>query len=121
MPSTREKRNSRAKDTDLAREDLDLRTITEPVYQWMDHSRYVEVIPVQTGWLVNWGLYKELGKIKLIYGTRTYRDESGVRRRIAATVLDFTKRPSEANDALTLLDRQGGLPMHRPAPLKNPL
>jgi hypothetical protein len=105
----------------LPREDLDLRTITEPVYEWMDHSRFVEVLPVQTGWPVNWGLYKELGKIKLIHGTRTYRDEEGVRRRIATEVLAFTKKHAEAKDALTLLDRRGGLPKHRPAPLKSPL
>ena len=105
----------------MSRENLDLRTVTEPVYQWVDHSRFVEVLPVHTGWLVNWGLYKELGRIKLIYGTRTYRDEAGVRRRLAASVLEFTKKPSEASDALMLLDRQGGLPRHRPAPLKEPL
>ena len=105
----------------MSREDLDLRTVTEPVYQWLDHSRYVEVLPVQTGWLVNWGLYKELGRIKLIYGTRTYRDEAGVRRRLAASVIAFTKKADEARDALMLLDRQGGLPRHRPAPLKDSL
>ncbi len=105
----------------MSREDLDLRTVTEPVYQWLDHSRYVEVLPVQTGWLVNWGLYKELGRIKLIYGSRTYRDESGVRRRLAASIIGFTKKPADARDALMLLDRQGGLPKHRPAPLKEAL
>lgn len=105
----------------MAREDLDLRTITEPVYEWKDHSRYVEVVPVQTGWLVLWGKYEAMGQVKHIHGTRTYRDESGVRRRLADAVIEFTKKPSEAQDALTLLDRQGGLPKHRPAPLKSPL
>lgn len=105
----------------MARDHLDLRTVSSPVFEWLDHSRYVEVVPVQTGWLVTWGIYKELGKVKLIHGTRTYRDEAGVRRRLATEVLAFTKRSFEAQDALTLLDRQGGLPRHRPAPLKAPL
>jgi len=105
----------------VPREDLDLRTITEPIYAWIDYSRYVEVVPVQTGWLVTWGLYEELGAVKHIYGSRVYRDEAGVRRRLADAVLEFTKKPSEAQDALMLLDRQGGLPKHRPAPLKAPL
>jgi hypothetical protein len=105
----------------VSRDDLDLRTITEPVYEWKDHSRYVEVTPVQTGWLVNWGHYEDWGAKKFIHGTRVYRDEAGVRRRLADAVIEFTKKPSEAQDALTLLDRQGGLPKHRPAPLKEPL
>lgn len=105
----------------MSRENLDLRTVTAPVYEWKDHSRYVEIIPVQTGWLVNWGLYEQMGAIKHIYGTRTYRDEAGARRRLADAVIEFTKRPGDAQDALALLDRRGGLPNLRPAPLKAPL
>lgn len=102
----------------MARDDLDLRTIAKPIYEWKDHSRFVEVVPVQTGWLVTWGHYEDLGNKKFIHGTRIYRDEDGVRRRLADAVMAFTKKPAEARDALTLLDRQGGLPKHRPAPLK---
>jgi hypothetical protein len=91
------------------------------VYAWYDHSRYVEIVPVQSGWLVLWGHYEELGAKKFIHGTRVYRDEGGVRRRLADAVSEFTGKPSEAQDALTLLDRRGGLPKHRPAPLKSPL
>jgi len=105
----------------VPRDELDLRAILQPVYEWKDHSRFVEVIPVQTGWLVNWGHYEDLGAKKFIHGSRVYRDEAGVRRRLADAVLSFTKRPSEAQDALTLLERTGGLPHHRPAPLKDPL
>jgi hypothetical protein len=105
----------------VRRDDLDLHTVTAPVYEWKDHSRYVEVIPVQSGWLVNWGHYEEMGAKKFIHGTRIYRDEAGVRRRLADAVMAFTNKPSEARDALTLLDRRGGLPPHRPAPLKEPL
>ncbi len=102
----------------MSREDLDLRTVVEPVYEWKDYSRYCEVVPVQTGWLVTWGLYEEWGAVKHIHGTRIYRDEAGVRRRLADVVMEYTKKPQEARDALTLLDRRGGLPKHRPAPLK---
>lgn len=105
----------------MSREDLDLRPITEPVYAWQDFSRYVEVIPVQTGWLVNWGHYEQLGAVKLIHGTRVYRDETGVRRRLADAIVQFTHNPDDARYALALLDRRGGLPKHRPAPLKPPL
>lgn len=105
----------------MAREDLDLRTIVEPVYTWQDHSRYVELIPVQTGWLVLWGHYEDTGAKKFIHGNRVYRDEAGARRRLADAVMDFTGNPGEAQDALTLLDRRGGLPKHRPAPLREPL
>ncbi|MGI8475364.1 MAG: hypothetical protein ACR2OO_03195 [Thermomicrobiales bacterium] len=100
---------------------LEMRTITEPVYEWKDHSRYVEVIPVQTGWLTVWGKYEDLGETKHVHGTRTYRDIAGVRRRIADVILDFTRKPSEVRDALMLFDRQGGLPAHKPKALAEPL
>ncbi len=93
-----------------------MRPIVEPLYTWFDHSRYVEIIPVTTGWLVLWGLYEQQGAVKHIYGQRIYRNLEGVRRRLADQVIAFTKKPSEARDALTLLDRQG-LPAHRPGPL----
>jgi len=102
----------------ISEHNLQLSTITDPIYSWNDHGRYVEVVPVQTGWLVLWGEYRHLGLSKHIYGSRVYRDEAGVRRRLADAVLKFTKRHSEARDALVLLDRMGGLPAHRPAALK---
>jgi hypothetical protein len=105
----------------VSRDDLDLRPITEPVYEWKDHSRYVEVIPVQTGWLVNWGLYEQKGAVKHIHGTRIYRDEAGVRRRLVDAIVQFTRNQDDARHALALLDHRGGLPKHRPAPLKAPL
>src|SRR3954447_12110266 len=97
---------------------LEMRPIVEPVYAWRDHSRYVEIVPVTTGWLVLWGLYEDQGATKHIYGQRIYRNLEGVRRRLADQVILFTKQPSEARDALTLLDRQG-LPEHTPAPITN--
>jgi hypothetical protein len=95
---------------------LEMRPIVDPVYAWRDHSRYVELVPVQTGWLVLWGLYEEQGAVKHIYGQRVYRNLEGVRRRLADQVIAFTGKPAEARDALALLARQG-LPEHRPAPL----
>ena len=87
------------------------------LYEWKDHSRYVEVMPVQTGWLIVWGLYEDQGKIKLIYGNRVYRDLDGVRRRLADVVTQFTKKRQEAADALMEFERLY-LPAHTPAPLK---
>lgn len=101
--------------------ELNLQTVTEPVYEWKDHSRYVEVFPVTSGWLVNWGTYEHRGATKHIDGSRIYRDAVGVRRRLADAVIAFTRNPQEARDALMLLDRRGGLPQHRPAALKPPL
>lgn len=99
---------------------MEMRPIDEPVYSWRDHSRYVEVTPVQTGWLVVWGKFEAMGAIKHIHGTKTYRDIDGVRRRLSDQVIRFTHNPAEARDALTLLDRRG-LPEHRPRPLLDPL
>ncbi len=87
------------------------------LYEWKDHSRYVEVTPVQSGWLIVWGRYEAQGAIKHIHGNRIYRDLAGVRRRLADIVTQFTKKPSEAADALMEFERLN-LPTHTPAPLK---
>jgi hypothetical protein len=97
---------------------LQMRPIDKPLYDWKDHSRYVEVTPVQTGWLIVWGLYEDLGKIKRIYGNQVYRDLAGVRRRLADVVTEFTRKPQEAADALMEFER-ANLPDHTPAALKS--
>ena len=91
--------------------------IDAPLYEWKDHSRYVEVMPVQTGWLIVWGLYERQGAVKHVYGNRVYRDLAGVRRRLADIVMEFTKKHQEAADALMEFERLK-LPTHTPAPLK---
>ena len=92
----------------------------EPAFVWQDHSRYVEIVPVRTGWLVVWGRYAEMGRRKAVLGSRVYRDLTGVRRRLADAVLELTRSEREATDALRLLNRQG-LPAHTPQDLPEPL
>ena len=74
-------------------------------FVWKDFSRFVEVHPVQTGWLVVWGRYEEAGRRKVLAGTRTYPDLAGVRRRVADAVIELTHRPALAAEALALLAR----------------
>lgn len=91
-----------------------------PAFVWKSFSRFVELYPVRTGWLVLWGRYENLGRRKLLAGNRTYPDIRGARRRLADAVLELTDDPELAQEALTLLDR-AELPSHRPAPLPEPL
>jgi hypothetical protein len=93
-----------------------LETITEPVYDWKDHSRFVEIFPVSSGWLVIWGRYEEMGAVRSLAGSRVYRSAAGARRRLAWAIVALTRNPVDARDALRLLDYQGGLPAHTPKP-----
>ena len=93
---------------------FDLTPITEPVYDWKDHSRFVEIYPVSSGWLVLWGRYEEMGEVRLTAGARIYASAKGARRRLAWAIVSLTKNPVDARNALRLLDRQGGLPQHKP-------
>ena len=92
----------------------------EPAFVWNDFSRFVELHPVQRGWLVLWGRYEDAGRRKILAGNRTYPDLAGARRRVADAVLELTRRPALAVEALTLLDR-ASLPPHQPQPLPAPL
>ena len=91
-----------------------LEPVTDPVFDWKDHSRFVEIYPVSTGWLVLWGRYEEMGAVRTLRGSRVYRSAEGARRRLAWAIVGLTRNPVEARDALRLLDRKGGLPSHRP-------
>lgn len=91
-----------------------LRPVTEALFDWKDHSRFVEVYAVSSGWLVIWGLYTEMGAVRNTHGMRIYREAAAVRRRIAWAVLALTGKEREARDALALFDLQGGLPAHTP-------
>ena len=88
----------------------------EAAFAWKDHGRFVELHPVQTGWLVLWGRYEELGRRKVLLGNRTYRDIAGARRRLADAGIELTRKPALAAKALTLLDRSP-LPPHGSEPL----
>jgi hypothetical protein len=93
---------------------FELKTVTEPTFDWKDHSRFVEIYPVSSGWLVLWGKYEEMGAVRTLSGSRVYRSSDGARRRLAWAIVGLTRNPIDAYDALRLLDRQGGLPAHRP-------
>ncbi|MER3484584.1 MAG: hypothetical protein C4345_00025, partial [Chloroflexota bacterium] len=62
----------------------------KPAFIWKDHSRFVEIVPVRTGWLVAWGRVEDGGTMRIVLGNRTYRSLAGVRRRLADTVLLLT-------------------------------
>jgi hypothetical protein len=92
---------------------------TDPVFAWKSYSRFVEVFPVRTGWLVLWGRYEQQGARRLLAGQRVYAARDGVRGRVAAAVADLTNDRSLVDEALMLFDR-AALPEHRgmlPEPL----
>jgi hypothetical protein len=93
---------------------------SKKVFVWKDHSRYVEVLPVTTGWFVVWGRYEDGGRRKLIAGNQVYTSRSGARRRVADAVLDLTRRPNLAAEAVFAFDGFA-FPAHEAAELPAPL
>jgi hypothetical protein len=91
-----------------------------PAYSWRDHSRYVEIVPVRTGWLVVWGRYDDNGRSRVTLGSRVYRETAGLSRRLADAVVELTGNRKEALDAVGLLEARG-LPEHTPQDLPAPL
>src|ERR1700755_1178033 len=79
--------------------------IDEPGFIWKDFSRYVEVHPVRTGWLVVWGYYADAGAKKNITGNRTYASLAAARRRVADAAMELTHKTSLAEEALQAFDR----------------
>jgi hypothetical protein len=73
-------------------------------YSWKDFSRFVDVAPVQQGWLVLWGRFQEQGARRELAGNRTYTNLSGARRRVADAVLELTRDPALVAEALTQFD-----------------
>jgi hypothetical protein len=90
------------------------------VFTWKDFSRFVEVAPVERGWLVLWGHYRDGGRTRDLAGQRTYVDLDGVRRRIADSVLELTKNPELVAEALSRFERMA-FAEQKPTPLPNPL
>lgn len=76
---------------------------------------------MQTGWLVVWGKYEDAGARKLVAGSRVYRDPEGARRRLVTAIVELTANPGSAQDALVLLDREGGLQRRDLLGLPDPL
>ncbi|MDQ3044335.1 MAG: hypothetical protein M3R06_04165 [Chloroflexota bacterium] len=90
------------------------------VFLWKDHSRFVEVHPVRTGWFVLWGHFEEAGRRKVLAGNRIYPTLSGVRRRFGDSVLELTRNRALALEALGTFDRFP-FPAHNPNELPEPL
>jgi hypothetical protein len=78
---------------------------TRSAFAWSDGRRFVDVVAVQTGWLVIWGSLTEGGKRSML-GNRIYRDLAGVRRRIAAAVFELTADRSAVGAAVVQFDSE---------------
>ncbi len=89
-------------------------------FVWKDFSRFVEVAPVELGWLVLWGEYRNLGRTRQLAGSRTYADLASARRRVADAVLELTRSPALVSEAMLLFDRTT-FPVHQPRALRDPL
>jgi hypothetical protein len=87
---------------------------------WKDFSRFVEVAPVDRGWLVLWGRYLDRGKTRQLAGQRTYTDLAGARRRVADSVHELTGDEALVAEAIVQFDR-ARFPDHTPAPPTDPL
>ncbi len=74
-------------------------------YSWKDFSRFVEVAPVEQGWLVIWGKFHDQGARRELAGNRIYTGLPGARRRVADAVLELTHDPALVAEALTQFDR----------------
>ena len=87
---------------------------------WKDFSRFVEVAPVERGWLVLWGTFRNAGRARQLAGSRTYVDLRGARRRVADAVFELTRDPALVAEAVGRFDRTP-LPPHTASPLPEPL
>ncbi len=90
------------------------------VFTWKDFSRFVQVAPVERGWLVLWGHYRDGGRSRDLMGQRTYVDLGGVRRRVADSVFELTKSPELVAEAVTRFDH-ASIAERAPQPLPEPL
>jgi hypothetical protein len=90
------------------------------VFAWKDFSRFVQVAPVERGWLVLWGHFRHGGHTRELAGQRTYADLSGVRRRVADSVFKLTRSSELVTEAMVRFDRTP-FPRHIPVPLPDPL
>ena len=87
---------------------------------WKDFSRFVEVAPVERGWLVLWGTFREAGRTRELAGSRTYVDLPGARRRVADAVFELTRDLALVAEAMAGFDRTP-FPPHAVTPLPDPL
>lgn len=96
------------------------RQISPNAFIWNDHGRFVEVHPISLGWLVVWGHYEDLGKVRIDAGNAQYRSLDGVRRRVADAALELTRNPRTAAGAIRMLDLFS-FPEHDAASFPEPL
>jgi hypothetical protein len=89
-------------------------------FSWKDFSRFVHVAPVERGWLVLRGQFRDWGRTRDLAGQRTYVDLSGVRRCVADSVFELTRNPERVDEAMIRFDRTR-FPVHLPVPLPEPL
>ena len=89
-------------------------------FVWKDFSRFVEVAPVQRGWLVLWGTFHDAGRTRQLAGNQTYADLEGARRRVADAVFELTRDPALVAEAVVRFDRSPFAP-HIPTVLPDPL
>jgi hypothetical protein len=73
-------------------------------FVWKDHSRFVEVRAVYTGWLVVWGRYADFGSIRTTEGSAVYGAVSDARRRVADAAMDITGSRASASEASQMFD-----------------
>jgi hypothetical protein len=92
----------------------------EPVFEWRSFSRFVAVYPVDTGWLVLWGRYEAMGRIRIHLGHRIYLGIDGVRARVMDAVRELTGDEALVQEADVLMGRTW-TPYREPAELPQPL
>ena len=69
-------------------------------FVWNDHGRFVEVHPVETGWLVVWGHYEDMGSVRKTEGNEVYATLEGARGRVVDAALELTRSPQATSEAL---------------------
>jgi hypothetical protein len=99
---------------------LDITADDRAVFNWKDFSRFVQVAPVERGWLVLWGHFQQGGQSRDLAGQRTYVALASVRRRVADSVFELTRSPELVAEAMIRFDRTP-FPAHLPTPLPEPL
>lgn len=92
----------------------------DSAFVWQDQGCFVELHPVETGYLVLWGRSEDRGRRTVLEGNRVYPTLADARRRVADAVLELTRRPDLAAGALERFDHFPFAP-HRVAALPEPL
>lgn len=84
-------------------------------FSWSHQGCFVELHPVQTGWLMVWGRREDGGRRKVAVGNRVYPTLCDARRRLADAVVELTHQRRLAAEALDLFEQTRFLPHRAPA------